>query len=369
MAFAFSYGFIINRELEYARMTARDLRAANRDAVRFFEDYKNNGITKEVFQSSGNGNVLSFVSNATDQITASVLNDYKQTFKMTTQYSKGLIECKKLFFWTERGMKALAGSFKDTPTILQTFSSFEQMIILEDILQVFTGKLASGVHTLNFSLESTNNCPIKITIAKKQEIVDLLNVTVGHVNYKTKQGLSYERMVMDEDLTNRWVLHGHLSALEMARNPYHSTNLVVKQTARDARVMDNRTCFKAFNDAGLPSKLACAEHKGQRNPIKAVRDCMAQSAFTAAVVAAHSAPQRALLDDVSFDDFYGAGYSSRDDFRLSTTGLLRQAGAVTAPVYDPTSELTTSLQKLTLRRLGPSGSDQMNQHLVDTYGL
>eukprot|EP00386_Alphamonas_edax_P011493 GDKI01036384.1.p1 GENE.GDKI01036384.1~~GDKI01036384.1.p1 ORF type:complete len:272 (-),score=2.06 GDKI01036384.1:131-862(-) len=243
------------------------------------------------------------------------------------------------------------------------------MIILGDIIHAFDGKLASVSHTLNFSLESTNNCPIKITKGKKQSLVDLLNVTVGHVNYSTKQGLSYERMAADETLARQWVLHGHLSALEMARNPYQSTNLVIKQTARDVRAMDNTTCFKAKNDQGSPSKLACAEHKGQRDPTEAVRECMNQSAFTAALVAARSTPDRALMNDVSFDNFYGAGYSNREDFRLTTTDLVMQSAVVTARSYDPTCDLSSSLQKMTLWRIGPSGSDKMNEYLVGKYAL
>lgn len=315
------------------------------------------------------GNILSFVSSATDQITAAVLNDYKLSFRSTYEYGKGFAECKRSFFKTDCGMKAQAGSFKDTPTILKTFNSFEQMIILEDIIAFFGKGLAAGAHTLNFALDSTNNCPIRINKGKNQSLVDLLNVTVGHGIYKTKESLCYEKMVENEAVAGKWVLHGHLSALEMARNPSQSTNLVIKQTARDMRAIDNTTCFKAVNDAGSPSKLACAEHKGQRNPIKAVRECMDQSAFTAALVAARATPHRALLDDVSFDDFYVTGYSNQDDFRLTTTGLLKQSAAVTVRDYDPICELSSSLQKLTLRRLGPSGSDKMNQHLVDTYRL
>lgn len=70
-------------------MTARANRAANRDAVRFFEEFNDKGITTEVFNSAAGGNILSFVSSATDQITAAVLNDYKLSFRSTYEYGRG----------------------------------------------------------------------------------------------------------------------------------------------------------------------------------------------------------------------------------------------------------------------------------------
>lgn len=347
--------------------TPREEREQKTDANRFFQEYNSRGVVdRSLYNSVYSNGTRAYISQKVDRCAFNILQDYICNFRATEEYSRGLTALNSSFKGVRGGLQANVGSFKDqNKIILNGLNPLEQFIILGDYLESRSSYLASGAHTLSFALGEDDHCPIRISIKKGQTLVDLFNVTVGHVNYTAKEALSYERLEGNEYLARQWSLHEHLYALEIMRQPSFATNISVKQLAWINRTISNQNRFKTTNDAGNPSTIACFEHKSQRDPTAAVALCKEQSSFTSLMLTAHYTPERPIARNINFSEFFNANYPS-EDWNLSAIELFNQTQVVTSYNWnnlESTSALADSLGKLMLAQIGPSGSDALKQHI------